>query len=98
MSLPTTESSEDEKRNTSHWNRSIAIVLFILGLWFIASLGCGILFRNWLDTNMPNVGNAPFGFWMAQQGAIMVFLLLLFIYMIMMNALDRQSGFDEGDQ
>ena len=52
-----------------------------------------------LDSVVPNVGGAPFGFWMAQQGSIIGFLILLFLYMVLMNRLDRKHGFgDEGKQ
>jgi putative solute:sodium symporter small subunit len=87
----------DDKQN-AYWVSSLRIVLSILGVWFLLSLGCGVLFREWLDSAMPNVGGAPFGFWMAQQGAIIGFLVLLFLYMVLMNALDRKHGFGQGDQ
>ena len=74
-------------------------MLFILAIWFVVSLGCGVLFREKLDALLPPMGGAPFGFWMAQHGAIIGFLLLLFLYMILMNSLDRKSGFDqEGEE
>jgi len=87
----------DGKQN-DHWVGSLRIVVFILSLWILLSLGCGVLFREWLDTNLPNVGGAPFGFWMAQQGSIIGFLILLFLYMVLMNALDRKNGDGRGDQ
>jgi putative solute:sodium symporter small subunit len=74
-------------------------VMLILAIWFVISLGCGVLFRDSLDASFPSMGGAPFGFWMAQQGAIIGFLALLFLYMILMNSLDRKSGFDqEGEE
>lgn len=82
---------------SSYWTQSLRVVLFILGIWATISLGCGILFRDILDSAMPKVGNAPFGFWMAQQGSIIGFLGLLVLYMLVMNWLDRRHGFD-GDQ
>jgi putative solute:sodium symporter small subunit len=86
-------------RQNVYWAKSLQIVLFILTIWFVVSLGCGVLFRENLDAFFPPMGGAPFGFWMAQQGAIIVFLLLLFLYMILMNSLDRKSGFDqEGEE
>lgn len=86
-------------RQTIYWTKSLQIVLFILAIWFVVSLGCGVLFREKLDALLPPMGGAPFGFWMAQQGAIIGFLLLLFLYMILMNSLDRKSGFDqEGEE
>ena len=64
---------------------------------FIVSFGCGILFRDWLDANMIKIGNAPFGFWMAQQGSIICFVLLLIAYNILMNRLDAKFGYEEGE-
>ena len=90
-------SKQPSKKQDAYWRKSLNVVYLILGIWAFISLGCGILFRDLLDANMPNIGNAPFGFWMAQQGAIIGFLVLLFVYMILMNRLDRQHGFDEDD-
>ena len=85
-SLPTAE----EKR--AYWSKSIRWVLILLSVWFLASFGCGILFRSWLDENFPKIGNAPFGFWMAQQGSIIIFILILVAYAGIMGRLDRQLG------
>ena len=90
--------SESSSSSSDHWSKSIKIVSFILAVWFILSLGCGVLFREFLDANLPNIGGAPFGFWMAQQGAIIGFLILLVVYMVLMNRLDNQHGYDEGSQ
>lgn len=84
--------------SSRHWSNSLKIVSFILAVWFLLSLGCGVLFREFLDANLPNIGGAPFGFWMAQQGAIIGFLILLILYMLLMNRLDNQHGYDEGSQ
>lgn len=81
-----------------YWSQSLRIVYIILGVWAFISLGCGILFRELLDSMLPNVGGAPFGFWMAQQGSIIGFLLLLFLYKFLMNRLDKKHGFGEGDR
>ncbi len=82
--LPTAE----EKRD--YWSQSIKLVLILLSIWFLASFGCGILFRSWLDENFPKIGNAPFGFWMAQQGSIIIFVLILIAYANIMARLDKK--------
>ncbi len=82
--LPTAE----EKRD--YWSKSIKWMLILLSIWFLASYGCGIFFRTWLDENFPKIGNAPFGFWMAQQGSIIVFILILVAYAGIMGRLDKQ--------
>lgn len=77
------------EKASEYWKKSIFNTLVILFIWFISSFGCGILFRDWCDANLPNIGTAPFGFWMSQQGSIVVFILLLISYSIMMGRLDK---------
>ena len=67
----------------------LKLVLCLLTVWFTVSFVCGILLRDWLDTFAPKVGNAPFGFWMAQQGSIICFVLLLVVYALIMSRLDK---------
>ena len=57
-------------------------------IWFLTSFGCGILLRDWLDGNFPNVGSAPFGFWMAQQGSIICFVIILLVYKYWMGRIE----------
>lgn len=90
-------SKDSSSTHDVYWKKSLNLVYVVLGIWAFISLGCGILFRDFLDNNLPNVGHAPFGFWMAQQGAIIGFLILLFVYMVFMNGLDRRHGFGEDD-
>lgn len=80
----------------AHRRACLKIVFSLLTVWFAVSFGCGILFREWLDANAPQVGNAPFGFWMAQQGSIFCFVLLLVVYAVLMNRLDAKHGYSEG--
>jgi putative solute:sodium symporter small subunit len=87
-----------EETNTArgrYWQANLKCVGVLLSIWFFVSYGCGILLRDWLDANFPNVGTAPFGFWMAQQGAIICFVLLLVSYAFWMKKLDAQFEVDE---
>jgi putative solute:sodium symporter small subunit len=89
----------DKKSNAeAHYKVSLKIVFSILSIWAFVSYGCSILFRDWMDINMPKVGNAPFGFWMAQQGSIICFVLLLIAYTFFMNKADEKFGFGEEDK
>lgn len=85
--------SDDPK---AYSRASLKILGVLLSIWFFASFGCGILFREWMDEHLPPVGTAPFGFWMAQQGAIICFLLILVVYAVLMKRLDAKFGYDEG--
>ena len=87
-----------EKLSVSYQRSSLVILYVLLAIWALVSFGCGILFRDWLDAHAPRIGNAPFGFWMAQQGAIICFVLILIAYAILMNRLDARHGYKEGDE
>ena len=84
--------------NSSYWLKSLLITLALLAVWAFLSPGCGVVLRGFLDKSLPALGGAPFGFWMAQQGAIAGFLVLLVIYMILMNRLDDEHGYGDEEQ
>lgn len=78
-----------------YWKAHLRCVGVLLGIWFLVSFGCGILLRDWLDSHFPTVGSAPFGFWMAQQGAIVCFVLILVAYAARMSRLEDKLDLDE---
>ena len=82
-----------DKQSLVHRRSCLKITLILLAFWFMISFGAGILLRGWLDENFPSVGSAPFGFWMAQQGSIIGFVLILISYVFLMNRLDRKHGY-----
>lgn len=81
------------ENSDNYWKENVQLVLKLLAIWFIASFGMGILFVDWL--NQFQFFGFPFGFWMAQQGAIYVFVALIFVYVFKMNKLDKKFGVDE---
>lgn len=82
----------------AHRRACLKITLSLLAVWFVVSFGCAILLRDWMDANLPSIGNAPFGFWMAQQGSIICFVLILIVYAVLMNRLDKKHGYTEEEQ
>ena len=60
----------------------------LLTVWFVASFGFGILWSDTLDE--IKIGGFKLGFWFAQQGSIYIFVLLIFIYVLLMNRLDKK--------
>ena len=84
----------DKKDNAkAYWRNNIKYVLILLGIWFVVSYGAGILFRDQL--NQIKVGGFKLGFWFAQQGSMYVFVVLIFVYVKLMNKLDKKHGYDE---
>jgi len=76
------------RRPQAYRKETLVFTLILLSIWFFVSFGCSILFRDSLDKF--TIGNAPLGFWMAQQGSIICFVLILIIYAIGMNKLDKK--------
>lgn len=77
----------------AYWKANLRYLLILLLIWFSVSYGAGILLREELNT--IRVGGFKLGFWFAQQGSIYVFVVLIFVYVRLMNRLDKKYGFDE---
>ncbi len=73
----------------TYWRANIVLIRYLLITWAFVSVGCSILLVQPL--NVFQIGNLPFGFWMAQQGSILIFVVLIFIYAIRMDTLDRRD-------
>ncbi len=77
----------------AYWRDNIKYVLILLAIWFAVSYGAGILFKDELNT--IKIGGFKLGFWFAQQGSMYVFVVLIFVYVRLMNKLDKKYGYDE---
>lgn len=77
----------------AYWRQNLKYLIILLLIWFAVSYGAGILFKETLDP--IKIGGFPLGFWFAQQGSIYVFVALIFVYVYLMNRLDKKYGFDE---
>ena len=85
------EASKD--RSQAYWKRNLLLIFRLMLVWFAVSFGCGILLFDTL--NQITVGGYKLGFWFAQQGAIYVFVILIFYYSRKMTALDREFSLEE---
>lgn len=82
-----------DKNLKAYWKKNLQYLVILLVIWFLASYGCGILFADSL--NNMSIGGFPLGFWFAQQGSIYVFVALIFVYVRLMNKLDKEFDVDE---
>lgn len=69
-----------------YWRSNLLIMFFLLGVWAVVGLGCGVLWADWL--NQWRLGGVPLGFWFAQQGSIVTFVVIILVYALTMNRLD----------
>ena len=84
-----------------YWRSNVKIMMVLLGVWAACGLGCGVLFADAL--NAYSLGGYPLGFWFAQQGSIIVFVVLILIYALLLNRLDAKhhaeiEGFKKNDR
>lgn len=84
---------KDDVTHAEYWRTNIKVMLVLIAVWFIASFGLSILAVDWLD--QFKVGGFPLGFWMAQQGSIIVFLIVIACYVVLMNRIDKKHGVEE---
>jgi putative solute:sodium symporter small subunit len=77
----------------AYWKENLRLLVICLTIWFICSFGFGILLVEPL--NKLSFLGYPLGFWFAQQGSIVVFLVLIFVYAVQMNKLDRKYKVQE---
>lgn len=86
------QNSKDQNAR-AYWKENLRYLAVLLTIWFAVSYGAGILFKDTLDGF--RLGGFKVGFWFAQQGSIYVFVILIFVYVRLMNKLDKKYGFDE---
>ena len=83
----------DKSSSNAYWRANIRTIQLYLVIWFVCSFGFGILLRPMLSG--IGIGGTDLGFWFAQQGSIIVFLILIFAYASRMNKLDKEHGVEE---
>ena len=79
----------------AYWRANLRLLAILLLIWFFVSYGCGILFVDTLNQFKLPGTSFPLGFWFAQQGSIYIFVILIFIYVYLMNKLDKEHNLEE---
>jgi len=76
-----------------YWKENLKYLAILLSIWFLVSYVFGILLVEQLNT--IKIGGFKLGFWFAQQGSIYVFVVLIFVYIRLMNKLDKKYNLEE---
>lgn len=85
--------AENNDRYRRYWRANFRLIVLLLSIWAVTGLGCGVLFVELL--NRVSFFGVPLGFWMAQQGSIYIFVILIFVYAWRMDRIDRNYHADE---
>ncbi len=84
---------QSESRRQEYWSRNLRITAILLALWFIVTFVIG-----WYARDLSfNFFGWPFAFWVGAQGALVVYVWIIWYYASYMNRLDKEFGVDEGD-
>ena len=78
----------NKKLAQQYWKENLKYLVILLSIWFTVSFGFGILLVD--ELNQIKIAGFKLGFWFAQQGSIYVFVLLIFVYISLMNRLDKK--------
>ncbi|MCS2609837.1 DUF4212 domain-containing protein [Halomonas dongshanensis] len=85
--------TEETPNAAAYWRANVRLIIGCLAVWAFVSYGCAIAFRPFLAS--ITVGGTDLGFWFAQQGSILTFIVLIFFYAWRMNQLDKKFGLGE---
>ena len=86
----------DDAQRQEYWRRNLRLMAVLLVIWALVSFGAGILFVEPLN-NLSMLG-VPLGFWFAQQGSILTFVVLIAVYVWRMDRLDAEYGITEYEE
>lgn len=86
----------DEEHRRSYWRRNLRLMGVLLTIWAVVSFGFGIILAEPLNEIV--IAGYPLGFWFAQQGSIVIFVLLIAFYVWRMDKLDAEYGITEYEE
>ena len=86
---------EPTRKQEEYWNRNLGLTGFLLLIWFVATFVVAYFARQ-----LSEVGflGWPLGFYMAAQGSLIVYVIIVWYYARAMDRLDHEYGFAEGDE
>jgi putative solute:sodium symporter small subunit len=84
---------EPTEAHRRYWRKNLNITAILLGIWFVVTFVIGWFAR---DLNFSFFG-WPFIFWVAAQGALIVYVIIIWYYARYMDRLDHEHGFAEDD-
>ncbi len=80
------QAAQWKDKQAAYWKENLTYITILLSIWFAVSYLFGIIFADALDS--IHLGGFPLGFWFANQGSEVIFVLLILVYVKLMNHLD----------
>lgn len=81
------------EKHREYWGRNLRVTAILLALWFLVTFVVGYFAREL--NSITFIG--PLGFYMGAQGALIVYVLIIWYYARYMNNLDKEYGVHEAE-
>ena len=82
------------ERHREYWQKNIRLTAILLAIWFVVTYVVGWYAR---EINVITFFGFPLGFYMGAQGALVIYVIIIFFYANRMNKLDKEYGVAEGE-
>ena len=84
-----------KETQVAYWKENLRYIIILLGIWFAVSYLFGIILADVMDG--IRIAGFPLGFWFANQGSEVIFVILIAVYVKLMNRLDQKYDVHEHD-
>jgi putative solute:sodium symporter small subunit len=88
--------SDTKANQDAHWQKTTRLMLTHLGIWFFFGYIIHMFVVPLNKIVIPILG-FPLGFYMAAQGSLIVFVVMLFVFARQQNRIDREHNYQEED-
>ena len=83
----------NKERLEAYWKANLKLIGILMAIWFLIGYVLPIMLVDVL--NQIKLGGAPLGFWIAHQGSMYVFIILIFVYVWQMAKMDKEFDVEE---
>ncbi|OCK61668.1 DUF4212 domain-containing protein [Bradyrhizobium sp. LMTR 3] len=90
------DSANLKQREEAHWAKTSRLMFTHLGVWFFFGFVIHMFVKPLNAIIIPVLG-FPLGFYMAAQGSLIVFVVMLYMFARQQDKIDREFGFAEED-
>ncbi len=82
------------EQHHEYWRKNVRLTAILLGIWFVVTYVVGWFAR---DLSAITVLGFPLGFYMGAQGALIIYVVIIFYYARRMNRMDKEHGVAEDE-
>lgn len=86
---------EITEKHRQYWSKNLALTAILLAIWFVVTYVVGYFAR---ELNEITFLGFPLAFYMGAQGALIIYVVIIFFYAKRMNTLDKEYGVAEAEE